>query len=194
MHDHAQRGHVVAGLHFGREREQAVEHGRHQVGVGDAVALDQPQRLLRVPAVHEHHGDAAQERYGQREGQGGGVVQGAGAQVHVLARPVPVDGDGAGGGVGGLAAVDALACAIAVAILVAAHMAGAVREAAALAAGVERVGTLVPAAQALFGIASLGFDIGAKDLVPGQYECQVTVLDQATSKAGFWRASIAITP
>jgi len=29
-------------------------------------------------------------------------------------------------------------------------------------------------------------------LMPGDYECQVTVLDPATQKAAFWRASIRI--
>jgi hypothetical protein len=44
------------------------------------------------------------------------------------------------------------------------------------------------------GVVPLGFDIGVKDLLPGQYECQVTVLDPATSKAAFWRAPIVIAP
>jgi len=29
-------------------------------------------------------------------------------------------------------------------------------------------------------------------LMPGDYECQVTVLDPATQKAAFWRAPIRI--
>ena len=44
------------------QREQAVEHGRHHVRVRDAVALDQPQRLLRVPAVHQHDAGAVHQR------------------------------------------------------------------------------------------------------------------------------------
>ena len=31
-------------------------------------------------------------------------------------------------------------------------------------------------------------------LVPGRYECQVTVLDPVGQKAAFWRAPIVIVP
>jgi len=42
------------------------------------------------------------------------------------------------------------------------------------------------------GITPLSFDIALASLTPGQYQCQVTVLDPATSKATFWRAPIVI--
>ena len=42
------------------------------------------------------------------------------------------------------------------------------------------------------GVTPLTFDVSASSLKPGQYECQVTVLDPSTSKAAFWRAPIVI--
>ena len=42
------------------------------------------------------------------------------------------------------------------------------------------------------GITPLNFNLSATTLKPGQYECQVTVLDPSTSKAAFWRAPIVI--
>jgi hypothetical protein len=44
------------------------------------------------------------------------------------------------------------------------------------------------------GVTPLSFDMSASSLKPGQYECQVTVLDPSTSKAAFWRAPIVIAP
>jgi hypothetical protein len=44
------------------------------------------------------------------------------------------------------------------------------------------------------GVAPLSFDFGTSQLAPGPYECQVTVLDPAASKATFWRAPIVIAP
>ena len=43
------------------------------------------------------------------------------------------------------------------------------------------------------GVTPLSFDFGIHQLAAGQYDCQVTVLDPATSKASFWRAPIVIT-
>ena len=43
------------------------------------------------------------------------------------------------------------------------------------------------------GVTPLNFDVSAANLKPGQYECQVTVLDPSTSKAEFWRAPIVIS-
>jgi hypothetical protein len=34
--------------------------------------------------------------------------------------------------------------------------------------------------------------VSAATLKPGQYDCQVTVLDPASGKAAFWRAPIVI--
>lgn len=42
------------------------------------------------------------------------------------------------------------------------------------------------------GVTPLNFNLSAAKLKPGEYECQVTVLDPATSKAAFWRAPIVI--
>jgi VWFA-related protein len=43
------------------------------------------------------------------------------------------------------------------------------------------------------GVTPFSFNVSAAGLKPGQYECQVTVLDPVTSKASFWRAPIVIT-
>ena len=43
------------------------------------------------------------------------------------------------------------------------------------------------------GVTPLSFKVSAAGLKPGQYDCQVTVLDPATAKANFWRAPIVIT-
>ena len=56
------RRRVVASLHVVGQGEEAVEHRRHDVGVGDLVALDERERLLGVPGVHVDGGDAAGER------------------------------------------------------------------------------------------------------------------------------------
>jgi len=40
------------------------------------------------------------------------------------------------------------------------------------------------------GTTPLSFDV--EHLAPGEYDCQVTVLDPADSKATFWRAPIKI--
>jgi len=42
------------------------------------------------------------------------------------------------------------------------------------------------------GVTPLNFSVSAAGLKPGRYDCQVTVLDPATSKANFWRAPIVI--
>ena len=42
------------------------------------------------------------------------------------------------------------------------------------------------------GIVPLSFHIGLGTLSPGQYQCQVTVLDPAGRRAAFWQGSIAI--
>ncbi len=51
-----------------------------------------------------------------------------------------------------------------------------------------------PASETRLGVVPLSFDLGINRLAPGEYQCQVTVLDPATSKATFWRAPIAIAP
>ena len=48
--DEPQRRQVIGAAHFGRQVQQAPEHGRHQVSVGQALLLNQPQALLGVEA------------------------------------------------------------------------------------------------------------------------------------------------
>lgn len=50
-----------------------------------------------------------------------------------------------------------------------------------------------PNAATRLGVTPLSFDVSAASLKPGEYVCQVTVLDPATSKAAFWRAPIVIS-
>jgi hypothetical protein len=40
----------------------------------------------------------------------------------------------------------------------------------------------------------LRFSVSIGQLPPGQYDCQVTVLNPATQKATFWQAPIVLTP
>jgi hypothetical protein len=40
----------------------------------------------------------------------------------------------------------------------------------------------------------LRFNIGLNQLPPGEYDCQVTVLDPTGSKSAFWEASITVIP
>jgi hypothetical protein len=40
----------------------------------------------------------------------------------------------------------------------------------------------------------LRFRVPLETLPPGQYECQVTVLDPSGQKAAFWQASIVLLP
>jgi hypothetical protein len=51
---------------------------------------------------------------------------------------------------------------------------------------------VAPNAAARLGIAPLSFSLGVDRLAPGEYDCQVTVLDPATQKATFWRAPIKL--
>jgi hypothetical protein len=38
----------------------------------------------------------------------------------------------------------------------------------------------------------MSFSLGVNGLAPGEYDCQVTILDPATQKASFWRAPIVL--
>ncbi len=51
---------------------------------------------------------------------------------------------------------------------------------------------VAPNAATRLGITPLSFDLPVNGLAPGEYECQVTVLDPAASKAAFWRAPIVV--
>jgi hypothetical protein len=62
MNDEAQRGEVVALLDVVRQPQQAHEHGRHHMHMGDAVAHDQLQHVFGIEARFEHDGAAVTER------------------------------------------------------------------------------------------------------------------------------------
>jgi VWFA-related protein len=51
---------------------------------------------------------------------------------------------------------------------------------------------VAPMAASRLGTTPLSFNLGVDDLQPGEYDCQVTVLDTATLKASFWRAPIKL--
>ena len=44
------------------------------------------------------------------------------------------------------------------------------------------------------GTIPLNFNLGLKQLTPGEYNCQVTVLDPTTQKGTFWQAPIIVVP
>lgn len=44
------------------------------------------------------------------------------------------------------------------------------------------------------GVSPLSFSVNLKDLAPGEYDCQVTVLDPSTRKSTFWRAPVRLVP
>jgi VWFA-related protein len=54
--------------------------------------------------------------------------------------------------------------------------------------------SVVPSATSRLGAMGVSFDLGVDDLPRGSYDCQVTVVDPATEKAAFWRASISLVP
>jgi VWFA-related protein len=53
---------------------------------------------------------------------------------------------------------------------------------------------IAPSVASRLGTMPLTFNLGLNGLAPGQYDCQVTVLDPATQKANFWRAPILLVP
>jgi VWFA-related protein len=50
--------------------------------------------------------------------------------------------------------------------------------------------TPVPATR--LGVVPLNFQVGLGKLAPGQYQCQVSVLDPAGNRAGFWQGSVML--
>jgi hypothetical protein len=52
--------------------------------------------------------------------------------------------------------------------------------------------SILPDAASRLGTMPLSFDLGVDKLPRGQYDCQVTVLDPSTQKAGFWRSPIEL--
>jgi hypothetical protein len=53
---------------------------------------------------------------------------------------------------------------------------------------------VTPAATNRLGAVPLSFSIGLNQLPPGQYDCQVTVLDPSGMKGTFWQAQIMVVP
>jgi VWFA-related protein len=53
---------------------------------------------------------------------------------------------------------------------------------------------VTPAALSRLGTVPLNFTIGLTELPPGQYDCQVTILDPTDKKGSFWQAPILIVP
>ena len=51
-----------------------------------------------------------------------------------------------------------------------------------------------PNGAARLGTTPLRFSIGLHDLAPGEYDCQITVVDPSTQRTSFWRAPIQIVP
>jgi VWFA-related protein len=51
---------------------------------------------------------------------------------------------------------------------------------------------IVPNPTSRLGTMPLTFSLGVNGLPPGEYNCQVTILDPATGKANFWRAPILL--
>jgi VWFA-related protein len=53
---------------------------------------------------------------------------------------------------------------------------------------------LAPAPNAKLGMAPVSFSLGLNQLPPGEYDCQVTVLDPTGQRGTFWQASIMLVP
>jgi VWFA-related protein len=51
---------------------------------------------------------------------------------------------------------------------------------------------IAPSTASRLGTMPLSFSLGVNGLAPGEYDCQVTILDPATQKASFWRAPIVL--
>jgi VWFA-related protein len=53
---------------------------------------------------------------------------------------------------------------------------------------------VTPTATSRLGMVPLNFTIGLNEIPPGQYDCQVTILDPANQKGTFWQAPLMIVP
>ncbi len=51
---------------------------------------------------------------------------------------------------------------------------------------------VVPNAASRLGKVPLSFSLGIDGLAPGEYDCQITVIDPSTLKQTFWRAPILL--
>jgi hypothetical protein len=81
--DRAQAGEIEPVGDRRRNLQQAPDHGRHQVGGGDAVPVHQLQELLGVEARLQDAGAAQDEGDAGKE-KGSRVVEGAADQVHLV--------------------------------------------------------------------------------------------------------------
>jgi hypothetical protein len=52
--------------------------------------------------------------------------------------------------------------------------------------------SITPSATSRLGTMPMTFDLGVDTLPRGEYDCQVTIVDPATQKAGFWHAPIKL--
>ncbi len=53
---------------------------------------------------------------------------------------------------------------------------------------------IAPSSASRLGTMPLSFNLGLTGIAPGEYDCQVTVLDPSTLKTSFWRAPIRVIP
>jgi len=53
---------------------------------------------------------------------------------------------------------------------------------------------VTPSATSRLGTVPLSFSIGLNQLPPGQYDCQVSILDPTDMKGTFWQAPIMVVP
>jgi len=53
---------------------------------------------------------------------------------------------------------------------------------------------IVPSATTRLGVLNVSFQFALDRLTPGSYDCQITIIDPATTKTNFWRAPILIVP
>jgi VWFA-related protein len=54
--------------------------------------------------------------------------------------------------------------------------------------------SIIPNSASRLGTMPLTFNLGVAGLPPGEYDCQVTILDPAREKGNFWRAPIRLVP
>jgi VWFA-related protein len=51
---------------------------------------------------------------------------------------------------------------------------------------------IAPSSASRLGTMPLSFGLGVNGLAPGEYDCQITILDPSTQKANYWRAPIVL--
>ena len=86
--DALQRRDVVALADIGRQLEQAHEHRRHDLAVGDPVRSTRRRYSSGVEVLHHHDGRPEADRR-HAEAQRSGVVQRGRRQVHACPRDIP---------------------------------------------------------------------------------------------------------